>query len=78
MRPQGHATSSALDLASLFSMQHWHLDHFVDRLNMSEAMVFTQVLLDVQGVTFFTNVFFTRQVSSSSRHHNTREVSSSL
>uniref|UniRef100_A0A804P4C9 Arabinose 5-phosphate isomerase n=3 Tax=Zea mays TaxID=4577 RepID=A0A804P4C9_MAIZE len=54
--PQGRATVSASDLAPLFSAQRRHLDHFFDRLDMSQAAAFAQVLLDAPGAVFFTGV----------------------
>ncbi|XP_051195001.1 probable arabinose 5-phosphate isomerase [Lolium perenne] len=47
---------AASDLAPLFDAQRRHLDHFFDRLDLTQAAAFAQALLDAPGAVFFTGV----------------------
>ncbi|KAJ3698937.1 hypothetical protein LUZ61_002642 [Rhynchospora tenuis] len=50
------AKINASDLARLFESQRRHLNHFFDRLDLSQAVSFAQTLLAAPGAIFFSGV----------------------
>ncbi|KAG8069789.1 hypothetical protein GUJ93_ZPchr0006g42840 [Zizania palustris] len=54
--PQMRVKVAASDLAPLFGAQRRHLEHFFERLDLTQAAAFAQVLLDAPGAVFFTGV----------------------
>jgi arabinose-5-phosphate isomerase len=50
------AKISPSDLSRLFESQRRHLNHFFDRLDLSQAVSFAQTLLDAPGAIFFSGV----------------------